>query len=141
MRDFIWNFGTVASGAVNNTAVYCPNPVDTGALTTGTRFTRKHIGADTKLRVVGQNEAVMATGDYFCMFICDDSDNSGYTEILRSENTAAAAHVYTRIVLPLPESHRRYVNAGFIGGSASTLTTKNLSAWLEEGPNIDQHNI
>lgn len=142
MRDYYWNFGTVACGAVSGAKVYCPNPVDTGALTTGTRFTRTHTGADNQLRVVGQNEGAMATGDSFAMFVCDDADNSGtYTELIRSKDTATAAAAYTRLVLPLPESHLRYVNVGFIGTSASTLTTKNLTAWLEVGPNILQSEI
>jgi hypothetical protein len=142
MRDAYWLFGTVALGAVSGTKVYCPNPVDTGALSTGTRFTRKHIGAGCSLRVVGQNLAAMESIDSFCMFVCDDADNSGtYTEILRSEVSAAGAAAYTRMVVNLPESHLSYVNVGFIGTSSGTLTTKNCEAWLEDGPNISQGNL
>lgn len=142
MRDYLNYFGTIALGASSGTKVYCPNPFDTGALSTGSRFTKKHTAGGCSLRIVGQNKAAMSAGDYFCMFVCDDDDNSGtYVEIARSENTAAACAAYTRVVIDLPEGYRRYINVGFIGTSGGTLTTHDCEAWIENGPNISQGSL
>jgi hypothetical protein len=138
MRDYYHNFGTVALGATSDAKVYCPNPEDTGALNSASRFTRKHTGAGCSLRLVGMNLAAMESIDQFAVGLCDDADNAGtYTELIRSQLSAAGAAAYTRITVEIPD-HLRYRNAFFVGHSSGTLTTKNCMAYIEDGPNIAQ---
>jgi hypothetical protein len=138
MRDYYHNFGTIALGASTGTKVYCPNPEDTGALNSRSRFTRKHTGAGCSLRLVGMNLAAMESIDCFAVGLCDDADNSGtYTELIRSGNSALGAAAYTRVSVSIPD-HLRYRNAFFVGTSTGTLTTKNCMAYIEDGPNINE---
>jgi hypothetical protein len=141
MRDYYHNFGQVALGATSGAKVYCPNPEDTGALNSRSRFTRKHIGADSPLRLVGMNLAAMESIDCFAVGLCDDADNSGtYTELVRSGNSALGAPAYTRMIVTLKD-HLQYRNAFFVGTSTGTLTTKNCMAFIESGPNIGQGDL
>jgi hypothetical protein len=139
MRDALSNFGTVSCGTASGTPVYCPNPVNTGELNSRSRFTRKHTGAGSPLKIVGQNKTAMQAGEYFIMFICDDADNEGtYTEIIRSGPTQKQPPAKTRIPLSLPEGHRPYINVGFIAYSSGSLVSVEMEAWVDAGANTEE---
>jgi hypothetical protein len=61
----------------------------------------------------------------------DSDDNSTFADLLAGPNIPSGSGAGTRIVVPFPLDHKRYVRASATAGTAGV----NVAAWFEPGPN------
>lgn len=142
MRDAqLTAVSVIPLGATKDTAVTCTSDddatMDFGTPSSLARSSLHNTGLQNgPLLAVFENTAVMASGDQFLGLLYDSADDSSYSEIGRTAISAATAPANTRLVMPVPANHRRYLRFYAMGKSSGTLTTKDIRCWIEPGASL-----
>lgn len=136
MRDAQWIFGQI-SLATKDTQVYSADSVKLGAIDSrvSAKFANHKTGKVEGFEVVFSVDEAFAAGDSFIPILQDSADGSTWADLLTGPQTAAALAKATRVRLPVPIEHKRYLRASAMPKSTGTLTACTVTAWIEAGPN------
>jgi len=139
MRDTsLINSTVIALGATKDTPVAGGDTFEFGTIDSRFRLSEHRTGNQEALFAVFSNlGAAMASGDQFLGMLYDcDTVGGTYVEIGRTAYSAAACAAGTRQVMQVPLKHRKFLKFYAMGTSSGTLTTKDITCWIEPGANL-----
>jgi hypothetical protein len=128
MRDVLNDFGTIT--LTGSATVASSNVIDFGPIDQRASATAHQTGEQHDSRVVIQTAAAVTTAVTQPKLQHSD-DNSTFADLVIGPGFAAGSAAGTRIVIPFPVDHKRYVRAAASGGASGLI----LNAWFEPGPN------
>lgn len=133
----------IALGATSGTPVAGADTIEFGTMNTAYRNASNSgldghqtgLGQDSLLAVF-QNTVAMESIDCFYGLVYDcDTVGGTYVQVAVTPRSALGAAAGTRVTCHIPTKHRKFLKFYACGVSTGTLTTKNVWAWIEPGPN------
>jgi hypothetical protein len=132
-RDSMNDFGTIA--LTGSAQVVSGNVIDFGVIDDRASASTHRTGEQHDSTVVfSLAGALAATDSVSAPKLQHSDDNSAFTDLVTGPAIAAGAKKGTRILIPFPKTHKRYVRAAATPASSGTFTPVTMMAWIEPGP-------
>lgn len=138
MRDKVHEYPDITVTGTSATCVPADS-ADFGAISINTAKIAEHHTAIPVggLVMVYQPQALIASGNIYTLAVQDSADNSSFITKLSGQAVTLGANMaaYTKLYMPLPLTHRRYLRPAVVTGTtyAGSVAWK---CWLEFGPPI-----